>query len=529
MLQIPDLTIWTIVWNDDARWFVKSGEVLAFCRKHIQCDRAVMFVHRQIPQGNYPFEIIQIPQLNWQSYGIFINRVVPKYFNTNFSMCVHEDGFPIDLSMWDPVFLDYDFIGAPWFDHVVGNGGFCIETQKLHELKREMPLTEEDFTIGSDRLISTTRRQFFEDNGVKFAPYEVAIKFSTEQVGGDKPSFGFHGRYVSVEKYKKGWRMINAMSATTSKDGFNKIRNQIVKLPRMKPPRGLPAPSSGAAGPSYPVRPGMKICIATTFDRNYALAGATMMKTVRRHTNCAGVDFRIITEDTEVVRQFGAENCHFVNEEIKARYANVKYSPELPKERYHTSWYRYEVFSFEGYDRVICIDSDCICIEDISYLFSQDLDPFDLISVEDHIVSKCFTKYVPQLESQGLRFDGLKRRMKVGQIDVQPALLVANKRIVNKEWYEKLLKFANQSGFTYSIDEGILNEFIYEQGLNIKLLPLEWDYQDLYEIHCPDLPVPKRPFIVHCQESKPFVKAKKDLDRRMHKWHIRWWQEYWRK
>ena len=109
------------------------------------------------------------------------------------------------------------------------------------------------------------------------------------------------------------------------------------------------------------------------------------------------MDFKIITDDPKVVSDFGAENCHFVTNEIKARYANVKYSPELPKEKYHTSWYRYEIFNFEGYDRVICIDSDCLCLGDISHLFSVELDDCDLASVEDHIVTKCFMTHVSTL------------------------------------------------------------------------------------------------------------------------------------
>ena len=268
-----------------------------------------------------------------------------------------------------------------------------------------------------------------------------------------------------------------------------------------------------------------KICITTTFDRNYSLAGRTLFKSIRRHTNCTGIDFKVITADPEVVQEFGAENCHLVTNEIKARYANVKYSKDLPPERYATSWYRYELFSLAEYDRVICIDSDCICIEDISYLFSEELNQYDLVSVEDHIVSKCFTSLVPQLEAQGLNFRGLQQRTQEGKIDVQPALLVANKTIVNDTWYRRLLAYANATDFTYSIDEGILNDFIYLDKLRIKLLPLEWDYQDLYEIYCPGLPVPTRPVIVHCQESKPFKKDKAGLDARMRKWHDRWWRE----
>jgi lipopolysaccharide biosynthesis glycosyltransferase len=268
-----------------------------------------------------------------------------------------------------------------------------------------------------------------------------------------------------------------------------------------------------------------RICIVTVFDANYMAAGLTLFKTIKRYTDCTGVDFKVITADQTVVNRFGADKCHFVTDEIKARYSNVQYSKELPKEKYHTSWYRYEMFGLLGYDRVICIDSDCICLRDISYLFSEELNKFDLVSVEDHIVSKCFTKLVPELEAQGLNFKRLKDRIKAGKIDVQPALLVANKTIVNNAWYHRLLAYANATNFTYSIDEGILNDYIYIDNLRVKLLPLEWDYQDLYEIHCPELPVPTQPVIVHCQESKPFKKEKRTIDVRMHKWHDRWWLE----
>jgi len=270
---------------------------------------------------------------------------------------------------------------------------------------------------------------------------------------------------------------------------------------------------------------GLKILITTVFDRNYKEAGKTMFNTIRRYTDCTNVDFKIITADPEVLKEFGADNCHFVTDEIKARYANVKYSVDLPENKYATSWYRYEIFNIVGYDRVLCIDCDCICIQDISYLFSDELNEFDLISVEDHIVSKCFMAHVPALERQGLRFEKLIQRMKDGKIDIQPALLVANKSIVNNKWYSKLLDYANSAPFSYSIDEGILNDFIYMEGLKINLLPLEWDYQDCYEIHCRTLPIPSNPIIVHCQESKPFKKTKAQIDKRMHKWHDLWHEQ----
>jgi lipopolysaccharide biosynthesis glycosyltransferase len=268
-----------------------------------------------------------------------------------------------------------------------------------------------------------------------------------------------------------------------------------------------------------------KICITTVFDKNYKEAGKTLFNSIRRHTDCTGIDFKVITPSIEVLREIGKENCHFITNEIKYRYRNVKYSKDLPAGKYATSWYRYEIFNFTEYDRVLCIDSDCICVKDISYLFSDELEQYDLVSVEDHVVSKCFNKLVPILERQGLRLAKLTKRMREGKIDIQPALLVANKTIVRNDWYKKLLNYANVAPFSYSIDEGVLNDFIYMENLKIKLLPIEWDYQDIYEKVCPQLPVPSDPIIIHCQESKPFKKLKSSLDKKMHKYHDRWWQE----
>ncbi len=263
-----------------------------------------------------------------------------------------------------------------------------------------------------------------------------------------------------------------------------------------------------------------KICITTVFDRNYKEAGRTMFNSIKKYTDCTGIDFKIITADPEVVNEFGEENCYFITEEIKTRYTNVKYGDEFTDEKYSSSWYRYEIFNMTDYDRVICIDSDCICVKDISFLFSRVLSQYDLISVEDHIVSKL----TAPANLQNPKLKNLIKRFSENKIDIQPALLVANKNIINESWYKKLLNYANTTDYSYSIDEGVLNDFIYMENLKIKLLPLEWDYQDLYEIHCSTLPVPS-PIIIHCQESKPFKKQKGQLDYKIHKWHEMWTKE----
>jgi lipopolysaccharide biosynthesis glycosyltransferase len=270
----------------------------------------------------------------------------------------------------------------------------------------------------------------------------------------------------------------------------------------------------------------MRILITTVFDIRYKDAGKALFDSIRRHTDCRGIDFKVITADPEVVATLGKKNCYFVTPRIQKRYSNVQYGPVLPIDRYLTSWFRYEIFNMTEYDRIICLDADCICVEDISYLFSKRLNRYDIISVEDHIVSKHFTKSIPELEAQGLNLANLVKRVEEGKIDIQPALIVANKSIINRDFYKNLLAYANTAPFTYANDEGILNDFIYRENLKIGMLPLEWDYQDIYELICPELPVPEKPIIVHCQETKPFKRERSELDERMHKWFDLWWREF---
>lgn len=249
MLDLSNTTLWTIVWDNDSRWIAKAGQVLRYCQTIINFHRTILFTSGRVAEKDYPFDIVQIPKLNWQSYNIFVNRVVPLYVDSDYLMSVHEDGFPIDVSQWRDEFLAYDYVGAPWADRGVGNGGFNLESRKLLETKIAMPVGQEDFELPSDRLICTARKDYLESLGIRFAPFETAIQFSTEQVGNERPSFGFHGRLAAAEKYKKGWKMIQA-APIRQQHGFTLVRNKVVAPARL----GHPAPKPVPPLPPRPVQ-----------------------------------------------------------------------------------------------------------------------------------------------------------------------------------------------------------------------------------------------------------------------------------
>jgi hypothetical protein len=104
-------------------------------------------------------------------------------------LIVQHDGYILNPDLWTDEFLEYDYIGAPWEDGTVGNGGFSLRSQRLMETVASMTwrLHHEDC------LICGPLRGPLEDAGFKFAPTDVAARFSFERyAAGYQRTFGFH-------------------------------------------------------------------------------------------------------------------------------------------------------------------------------------------------------------------------------------------------------------------------------------------------------------------------------------------------
>jgi len=130
---------------------------------------------------------------SYEEYNKLIVKNFHKYFSTNFILITQHDGYILNPNAWQSDFLEYDYIGAPWSDGVVGNGGFSLRSKKFCELSSEI---ESDIYAPEDVLLCRTHRKFFEDNGIKFAPEELAHKFSWEKNSRYpyyEGQFGFHG------------------------------------------------------------------------------------------------------------------------------------------------------------------------------------------------------------------------------------------------------------------------------------------------------------------------------------------------
>jgi hypothetical protein len=132
-------------------------------------------------------------------YSRFMLRELAEHIRTSHALCIQWDGFVLDGSAWQPHFLDYDYIGAPWphfrDGYNVGNGGFSLRSKRLLEACTTLPLHGDD---AEDIVISRLCRPQLESNGIRFAPPALARQFSYERMVPTGEEFGFHGAFNLV-------------------------------------------------------------------------------------------------------------------------------------------------------------------------------------------------------------------------------------------------------------------------------------------------------------------------------------------
>jgi hypothetical protein len=145
-----------------------------------------------------------------------------QWITTSHLLCVQWDGFVLDAAQWSDVFLEYDYIGAPWYHFddgmSVGNGGFSLRSSKL--LAASATISADNGQL-EDVLICRTHRQALErEFGLRFAPLAAAQRFSFER-GIKGHTFGFHGAFnlVRMLPAKEAGRFFAALEPILLSDG----------------------------------------------------------------------------------------------------------------------------------------------------------------------------------------------------------------------------------------------------------------------------------------------------------------------
>lgn len=172
--------------------------VANLCQRRIRFGSVKLFTSQAVSGEN----IIHIPKIaSKAAYSRFALKNLQEHLQTSHLLIIQHDGFVLNPDAWDDEFLQYDYIGAPWFypdEFNVGNGGFSLRSKRLLiALQNEhvSQLHPEDWVIGR------TYRRFLEGQGIRFAPESVARRFSIE--GNTKygwkwsGQFGFHSYFAT--------------------------------------------------------------------------------------------------------------------------------------------------------------------------------------------------------------------------------------------------------------------------------------------------------------------------------------------
>lgn len=205
-------------------------------RERTFVDRVYWYSDKEIGSNvlGVPVTHYQIPSMSGQlDYSYVTLKIVPQVCTQDYDIIVQWDGYAVNPEAWTDKFFNYDYIGATWDDGVVGNGGFSWRSANLynamsevdifHEYSQFSPeLVDRPMHYGEDKngrfvpedvvLCRLYKDQFEKEYGIKYAPYEIADRFSVENHSYISPwsgkpnewvgkSLGFHGKYGILSLY----------------------------------------------------------------------------------------------------------------------------------------------------------------------------------------------------------------------------------------------------------------------------------------------------------------------------------------
>ncbi len=184
----------------------RSKIAMDICQKHFSFGAVKLL--SSIPDDDP--RVVPIPPMikSTEDFSYFAIKEMWKYIDTEHVLFFQHDGFILNPAAWDDEFLKYDHIGAPWY-HMgnihVGNGGLSIRSKRLFDLIGKNWQKIGGVMHPEDNWICEYARDFLEKEGIKFAPLELASRFSKE---GNQRSvvwngeFGFHGlTYTDISKW----------------------------------------------------------------------------------------------------------------------------------------------------------------------------------------------------------------------------------------------------------------------------------------------------------------------------------------
>lgn len=206
-IQLPNVEIISINTHNPEQ----SVKAIEYSCRHIEFASKKIFSDT-VP-SNLSSDIVHIPVPKFttrEAYSEFTLKELHAYIDSEFVLMIHDDGFVINPHLWNPDFLKYDYIGAPWPGPIsdieygrVGNGGFCIRSKRLLEATRELNYEP----CNDDWIIGVTHNKILRGMNIYTAPVTLAMTFALELPILEceynlENTFGFHSKrsHQHIEK-----------------------------------------------------------------------------------------------------------------------------------------------------------------------------------------------------------------------------------------------------------------------------------------------------------------------------------------
>jgi hypothetical protein len=144
-----------------------------------------------------------VPVLDWPDklgWSRFSWAGVAPYLHTTHALCIQWDSWVVNPEVWQDGFLDYDYVGAPWWykdGRNVGNGGFSLRSTRLCRYLASHLAAFPCDTALDDDLLCRKYRPRLEEVGFTWAPESVAADFAFECIppAEGKKTFGYHAMH----------------------------------------------------------------------------------------------------------------------------------------------------------------------------------------------------------------------------------------------------------------------------------------------------------------------------------------------
>lgn len=191
-------------------------EALSACLKQIEFGECLLFTDRAVCPPHPAIRVVPISALkSTKDYSAFLLYHLGDHLGTEHCLIVQWDGFVLDANLWDPTFLRFDYIGAPWPQfqdgHSIGNGGFSLRSRKLLTACKDPRFSG---SHPEDVAICRINRSFLErEFDVSFADQSTASRFSFERTDPLQPTFGFHGvfNFIKTLGADRFWQIYDSL------------------------------------------------------------------------------------------------------------------------------------------------------------------------------------------------------------------------------------------------------------------------------------------------------------------------------